>query len=82
VPAGGFERDERIVVVAEQQCQVPVARHHRCEALRFTHTSMFVTAVSGLGFPDRPQFDPVTDLEPHLAEYRCFILSLLRFWQA
>jgi hypothetical protein len=36
---------------------------------------MAVTAVARLGFPDRPQFELVTDLEPYLAEHRRFILS-------
>jgi hypothetical protein len=81
VPATGFEHDERIVLVAGQERQVPVTLHHRCEALRFTHDSMAVTAVARLGFPDRPQFELVTDLEPYLAEHRRFVLSWLRFWE-
>ena len=79
-PASGFERDERSVLVAGQERQVPVTLHHRCEALRFTHDSLVVTAVARLGFPDGPQFELVTDLEPYLAEHRRFILSWLRFW--
>jgi hypothetical protein len=82
VPANGFERDERIVVVAGQQRHVPVSLHQRCEALRFTHDSVAVTAVARLGFPDKPQFELVTDMEPYLAQRRRFILSCLRFWQA
>jgi hypothetical protein len=82
VPAGGFERHDRVVMVAGQERQLGVTRHHRCEALRFTYESMVVTAVARLGFPDRPQFELVTDLEPYLAEHRRFILSWLRFWEA
>ena len=82
VPAGGFERDESVVIVAGQERHLAVTRHHRCEALRFRHESMVVTAVARLGFPDRPQFELVTDLEPYLAEHRRFILSWLRFWEA
>lgn len=81
IPAAGFERDERVVVVAGQDRRVPVTVHHRCEALRFTHEFMVVTAVARLGFPDRPQFELVNDLEPYLAEHRRFILSWLRFWE-
>ena len=81
VPASGFERSNRSVLVAGQERQVPVTRHHRCEAVRFTHDSMVVTAVARLGFPDRPQFELVTNLEPYLAEHRRFVLSWLRFWE-
>jgi hypothetical protein len=35
VPEDGFERDERIVVVAGQERRVPVISHGRYEALRF-----------------------------------------------
>jgi len=36
--------------------------------------------VARLGFPGRPTFDVVEDVEPYLIEYRRFILSWLRFW--
>jgi len=81
VPAGGFQRDEHVVVVAGQERQVPVTRHQGCEALRFAHDSKVVTVVARLGFPDRPQFELVNDLEPYLAEHRRFILSWLPFWE-
>jgi hypothetical protein len=42
---------------------------------------MVVTAVARLGFPERPIFDVVEDLEPYLAEHRRFILSWLRIWE-
>lgn len=80
-PADGFERDERIVVVAGQERRVPVMSHDRYEALRFVHDSMVITAAARLGFPERPRFDVVEDLEPYLAEHRRFILSWLRFWE-
>jgi hypothetical protein len=67
--------------VAGQERQIPVTLHHRYEALRFAHESMVVTAVARLGFPDRPQFELVNDLEPYLAAHRRFILSWLRFWE-
>lgn len=81
VPADGFEHHERIVVVAGQERHVPVASRGRCEALRFDHGSMVVTAVARAGFPERPGFDVVEDLEPYLLEHRRFILSWLRFWE-
>jgi hypothetical protein len=81
VPQDGFERQERVVVVAGQERRVPVLSHDRYEALRFTHDSMIVTAVARLGFPEKPRFDAVEDLEPYLAEHRRFILSWLRFWE-
>lgn len=81
VPAAGFERHERVVVVAGQERQIPVTLHHRYEAMRLVHESMVVTAVARLGFPDRPQFELVNDLEPYLAAHRRFILSWLRFWE-
>ena len=81
VPASGFERDSRVVVVAGQDRQVPVTLHHSYEALRFTHDPMVVTAVARLGFPGRPHFELVADLEPYLAEHRRFVLSWLRFWE-
>jgi hypothetical protein len=81
VPADGFERAERIVVVAGQERRVPVLSHGNCEALRFVHDSMVITAVARLGFPESPRFDVVDDLEPYLAAHRRFILSWLRFWE-
>jgi hypothetical protein len=81
VLAGGFERDERIVVVAGLERRVPVISHGRCEALRFIHDSMVVTVVARLGFHESPRFDVVDDLSPYMAEHRRFILSWLRFWE-
>jgi hypothetical protein len=81
VPADGFERAERSVVVAGQERRVPVLSHGNCEALRFVHDSMVITAVARLGFPESPRFDVVDDLEPYLAAHRRFILSWLRFWE-
>jgi hypothetical protein len=42
---------------------------------------MVVTAVTRAGFPERPGFDVVEDLERYLLEHRRFILSWLRFWE-
>lgn len=81
VAADGFGRDERIVVVASQERRVPVVSHGGYEALRFAHDSMVITAVARQGFPEKPRFDVVEDLEPYLAEHRRFILSWLRFWE-
>jgi hypothetical protein len=81
VPAEGFERGERVVVIAGQEHRVPVISRGSYEALRFDHDSMVVTAVARAGFPERPRFDVVEDLEPYLAEHRRFILSWLRFWE-
>lgn len=81
VPADGFEHHERIVVVAGQERHAPVASRGRYEALRFDHEPMVVTAVARAGFPERPGFDVVEDLEPYLLEHRRFILSWLRFWE-
>jgi hypothetical protein len=81
VQAAGFEHDERAVVVAGQERRLPVVSHGSYEALRFTHGRLVVTAVARSGFPDRPAFDVVEDLEPYLAEHRRFIRSWLRFWQ-
>jgi hypothetical protein len=81
VPADGFERHERTVVVARHERRLPVISHGSYEALRFVHDSIVVTAVARLGFPDKPGFDVVEDLEPYLAEHRRFILSWLRFWE-
>ena len=69
------------MVVAGQEREVPVTRHEGCEALRFEHDSKVVTAVARPGFPDRPQFELVNDVEPYFAEHRRFILSWLRFWE-
>ncbi len=80
-PDGGFDRHHRIVVVAGQEHRVPVISHDSYEALQFDHDSMLVTAVARTGFPERPQFDVIEDLEPYLAEHRHFILSWLRFWE-
>jgi hypothetical protein len=80
VPADGFERRERVVVVAGRERRVPVISRGSYEALRFDHDSMVVTAVARAGFPKRPRFDVVEDLDPYLAEHRRFILSWLRFW--
>jgi hypothetical protein len=82
IPADGFERHERIVVVAGQERHVSVMSRGSYEALRFDHDSMVVTAVARAGFLERPHFDVVDDLEPYLAEHRRFILSWLRFWDA
>lgn len=81
VPAEGFERRGRLVVVAGQEQRVPVISRGSYEALRFDHDSMTVTAVARSGFPEWPRFDVVEDLEPYLAEHRRFIRSWLRFWQ-
>jgi hypothetical protein len=81
VPAEGFERRERLVVVAGHEHRVPVISRGGYEALRFDYDSMTVTAVARSGFPERPRFDVVEDLEPYLAEHRRFILSWLRFWE-
>jgi len=81
VPAEGFERRERLVVVAGQEHRVPVISRGSYEALRFDHDSKCVTAVARTGFPERLRFDVVEDLEPYLAEHRRFILSWLRFWE-
>jgi hypothetical protein len=81
VLAEGFERHERVVVVAGQERRLPVMSRGSYEALRFVHDSMVVTAVARLGFAERPRFDLVEDLEPYLAEHRRFILSWLRFWE-
>ena len=76
VPVDGFERAERIVLVAGQERRLPVLSHGNCEALRFVHDSMVITAVARLGFPESPRFDVVDDLEPYLAAHRRFILQL------
>jgi len=81
VPADGFEQHERIITVAGQERHVPVTSRGRWEALRFDHEPMVVTAVARAGFPERPRFDVVEDLEPYLLEHRRFILSWLRFWE-
>lgn len=81
VPAEGFERRERVVVVAGRVQRVPVLSRGSYETLRFDHDSMTVTAVARTGFPETPRFDVVEDLEPYLAEHRRFILSWLRFWE-
>jgi hypothetical protein len=81
VPADGFEHHERIITVAGQERHVPVTSRGRWEALRFDHESMVVTAVARAGFPERPGFDVVEDLEPYLLEHRRFIVSWLRFWE-
>jgi hypothetical protein len=81
VPAGGFDHHERVVLVAGQEQLVPLLSRGSYEALRFDHDSMVVTAVARSGFPERPRFDVVEDLEPYLAERRRFVLSWLRFWE-
>jgi hypothetical protein len=81
VPADGFERHELLIVVAGQEHRVPVLSRGSYEALQFVHDSMVVTAVARAGFPERPRFDVVADLEPYLTEHRRFILGWLRFWQ-
>lgn len=81
VPAEGFGRDERAVAVAGQERSVQVVSRDGYEALRFVEDSVIVTAVARLGFPERPVFDVVEDLEPYMAEQRRFILSWLRFWE-
>jgi hypothetical protein len=81
VPADGFDRGERVVVVAGQERGVLVLSRGAYEALRFDHGLVVVTAVARSGFPDRPRFDVVEDLEPYLAGHRRFILSWLRFWE-
>jgi hypothetical protein len=81
VPADGFEHHERVITVAGQERHVPVTSRGRWEALRFDHESMVVTAIARTGFPDRPIFDVVEDLEPYLLEHRRFIVSWLRFWE-
>jgi hypothetical protein len=81
VPAGGFGRGERVVVVAGQERRVPAVSRGAYEALRFDHGSVVVTAVARSGLPDRPRFDVVEDLEPYLAGHRRFILGWLRFWE-
>jgi hypothetical protein len=35
-----------------------------------------------MGFPDRPAFNAIEDLEPYLAEHRRFIRGWLRFWKS
>jgi hypothetical protein len=82
VQPDGFEHRERVVLAAGQERRLPVASHGRHEALRFVHDSLVVTAVARTGFPERPAFDLVEDLEPYLAEHRRFILSWLRFWES
>jgi hypothetical protein len=79
----------RGVVCARRRPAVPHTRAgstalvaQRCQAQRFTLDSTVVTAVSRFGLPDRPQFDPVTDLEPYIPEHRRIILSCLRLWEA
>jgi hypothetical protein len=81
IPADGFERHERIVVVAGQDRHVSAISRGSYEALRFDHDSMVVTAVARGPVLERPQFDVVEDLEPYLVEHRRFILSWLRFWE-
>jgi len=81
VLADGFEQHERVVVIGGQERRVPVLSREGYEALRFDHDSMVITAVARSGFPERPRFDVVEDLEPYLAEHRRFILSWLRFWE-
>jgi hypothetical protein len=80
VPADGFERADRIIVVAGQERRISVTSHGRYEALQFVHDSMTITAVARLGFPERSRLDIVEDLEPYLAEHRRFIFRWLRFW--
>lgn len=79
VPADGFEREERAVIVAGQEHRLAVVSRGSYEALRFVRNPVVVTAVARLGFPQRPTFDVVEDLEPYLAEHRRFIRSWLRF---
>jgi hypothetical protein len=82
VEAAGFENHERAVVVAGQERRLPVVSHGGYEALRFAYGGLVITAVARSGFPDRPAFDVVEDLEPYLAEHRRFIHSWLRFWRS
>jgi hypothetical protein len=74
VRAEGFERREHLVVIAGQEHRVPVISRGSYEALRFDHDSMTVIAVARDGFPERPRFDVVEDLEgrclPCVARHR------------
>jgi hypothetical protein len=81
VPADGFEQCERHIVAAGHEHLVTVISRGTYEALRFAVDSTVVTAVARTGFPERPQFDVVEDLEPYLAGRRRFFLSWLRFWK-
>lgn len=80
VPADGFGREERAVVVSGQERSVEVVSRDGYEALRFVQDAVIVTAVARPGFGERPVFAVVDDLEPYMAEQRRFILSWLRFW--
>ncbi|HMG61395.1 MAG TPA: hypothetical protein VK599_00460 [Streptosporangiaceae bacterium] len=81
VPAAGFHRQERPVIIAGQQQVVTVVSRVGYEGLRFRHGSMVVTAVARLGF-EGVSFEVVDDLEPYLAGYTRFVLGWLRFWAA
>jgi len=81
VPADGFKQSERQIVAAGHDYLVPVISRGVYEALRFTADAMVITAVARKGFPERPLFDVVEDLEPYLAGRKRFFLGWLRFWE-
>jgi hypothetical protein len=81
VPADGFGREERAVVVSGRERPVEVVSRDGYEALRFAEGPVVVTAVARFGLGERPVFAVVEDLEPYMAEQRRFILSWLRFWE-
>jgi len=81
VRPGGFEREERTVVVTGEERAMTVVARGNYQALRFRQDLAVVTAVARPGFPGVPTFQIVDDLEPYFAGYTRFVLSWLRFWQ-
>src|SRR5579875_2713399 len=64
VPASGFTRQDRAVVIDGEQRVVPLVSYRRYEALRFCQDTKIVTAVARSGFPGAPSFRTADDLGP------------------
>jgi hypothetical protein len=77
VPASGFAREDRVVIIDGEQQVVPLVSYRHYAALRFHQDTKVVTAVARSGFADAPSFHTVDDLGPYVAGFRRFMLSML-----
>ena len=81
IPADGpFAQDLTEILVGGTPRRVPVVTYKHYSALSFAEGDTIVTVESRHPLPERPWFEPVTDLEPFFAGYTRFLDELAARW--
>lgn len=74
--AGPFAEHDAEIIVGGAAREVRVVTCRDYSALSFTEGGVIVTVVSRHGLPEKPRFDPVSDLEPFCAGFARVIADL------